>query len=133
MIQRDFGCQSLLFYSGPHLEEHIDKNLPRCTLQQVKNALLKIRNKTVYPDCPHWDKCKKVKYEVASKDTFEDSNGTFIVFRYETFEIENHKNYVSFGFVSMLGEIGGILGLTLGLSGVSITIMLRNLMCPPNH
>ena len=35
-------------------------------------------------------------------------------------EVEHHETYVNYDFQSLVGEVGGVLGLTLGLSGLSM-------------
>ena len=127
LIQNQLKCYSPLLYSGPHLDEFVDKTLPKCSLEQVQQALNQMNEKKSYENCPEWDKCQKVRYQIASKQTLL-VNGTYLWIAYEDTETEHHLNYVSYDVFNLVGEIGGYLGLTLGLSGASIISALRQFM-----
>ena len=49
-----------------------------------------------------------------------NKNVSLIGFMYEDPIVENHISYISYDIQSLLGEIGGTLGLTLGLSLSSV-------------
>ncbi len=129
MIQSELKCHSLLLNSSPHLTDFIDMTLPKCSIQQVQEALKKMDNQTISPDCQGLKKCEKVRYEITSKDV-HSSNKTFLFVQFEDTEVEKHLNYVSYDGFSLIGEIGGYLGLTLGFSGVSIILILGHYLCP---
>ena len=40
---------------------------------------------------------------------------------FDTPEVEKHRTFISYDFLSLIGEVGGILGLTLGASALSLT------------
>ena len=44
----------------------------------------------------------------------EDKNLVFVA--YSNPEVANYNTYISYDFLSLVGEVGGILGLTLGVS-----------------
>ena len=115
--------------SGPHLDEFIDKTLPQCSFEQIQKALKIISDNKNSSNCPRWKKCHKVRYEISLKNIVY-INGTRLWIKYEDTEVEHHLNYVSYDIFSLIGEIGGYLGLTLGFSGVSVTLALRKVMCP---
>ena len=125
MVQEKFKCQSLLFNSGPHLENNIDKTLPNCSLQQIREAFALMKEQNISLKCQDVAKCERVRYEIASKTPntvpWAREGGPMINLRYQDTEVEKHWNYVSYNIFNLIGEIGGYLGLTLGLSGVSIT------------
>ena len=66
---------------------------------------------------------------MASKTPIPE-NYTGFAFSYQDTEVEKHWNYVSYDEFNLIGEIGGYLGLTLGLSGVSVTLIMGKLFCP---
>ena len=39
---------------------------------------------------------------------------------YENPEVEYHNTYISYDLLSLIGEVGGILGLTLGASALTL-------------
>ena len=47
-------------------------------------------------------------------------NGTLIWVAFANPEVEHQNTYVSYNLISLLGEIGGILGLTLGASTLTL-------------
>ena len=47
-------------------------------------------------------------------------NKTVVLVRFETTQVEYQNTYISYGLISLIGEVGGILGLTLGVSGLTM-------------
>ena len=47
-------------------------------------------------------------------------NKTVVWIAFENPEVEYYNTYVSYGLISLIGEIGGILGLTLGASASTL-------------
>ena len=48
-------------------------------------------------------------------------NKTAIGIYFDSPEVEQHQTFISYDFLSLIGEVGGILGLTLGASAMSLT------------
>ena len=44
-----------------------------------------------------------------------------ILILFDSPEVEHYRTYISYDFLSLIGEVGGILGLTLGASALSLT------------
>ena len=51
-------------------------------------------------------------------------NKTVLFFAYKYPEIVHHNTYISYDLLTLIGEVGGLLGLTLGASGLSIIMAL---------
>ena len=51
-------------------------------------------------------------------------NKTVLYFAYKYPEIVHHNTYISYDLLTLIGEVGGLLGLTLGASGLSIIMSL---------
>ena len=47
-------------------------------------------------------------------------NKTLLYVVFENIEVEHHISYVSYGLISLISEIGGLLGLTLGASAMTL-------------
>jgi hypothetical protein len=57
------------------------------------------------------------------KNNWVGSN-TMIWISFANPEVEDHHTYVSYDLISLIGEIGGILGLTLGASTLTLFELL---------
>ena len=65
--------------------------------------------------------CENTRFP--SKETIERSwieNKTLVYITFENPEVEYRDSYVSYDLLSMVGEIGGLLGLTLGASVLTL-------------
>ena len=51
-------------------------------------------------------------------------NKTVLYFAYKYPEIVHFNTYISYDLLTLIGEVGGLLGLTLGASGLSIIMSL---------
>ena len=47
-----------------------------------------------------------------------------VYFAYKYPEVVHHHTYISYDLLTLIGEVGGLLGLTLGASGLSIIMSL---------
>ena len=135
MIQQDLRCQSQALYSGPHLRNHFDWTLPNCSLMETTKAIKILLNQSQSgSECQALPKCDRVKYVPSSiqkylKTNNETLNYTRVYIKYQELEVENHLIYISYEFVNLLGELGGILGLTLGFSGASLLAFAQKNVC----
>ena len=50
----------------------------------------------------------------------DGTNTSTLLVLYDNPEIEYHHTYVSYDLLTLVGELGGILGLTMGVSGMSV-------------
>ena len=48
------------------------------------------------------------------------TNKSLIFVTFENPEVEYHNTYISYDVISLIGEIGGILGVTLGASALTL-------------
>ena len=60
------------------------------------------------------------KVSLFDKQTTWVKNKTVVYFAYKYPEIVHHNTYISYDLLTLIGEVGGLLGLTLGASGLSI-------------
>ena len=65
--------------------------------------------------------CITTKYAYSKDDYGDLWNQTVIEISFQDMEVENHQTYLSYDFQSLIGEVGGTLGLTLGASAFSLT------------
>ena len=64
------------------------------------------------------------KVSLFDKQTTWVKNKTVVYFAYKYPEIVHHNTYISYDLLTLIGEVGGLLGLTLGASGLSIIMSL---------
>ena len=60
------------------------------------------------------------KVSLFDKQTTWVKNKTVVYFAYKYPEVVHHNTYISYDLLTLIGEVGGLLGLTLGASGLSI-------------
>ena len=129
MIQK-FNCKISFFNFGNHILEHLKKDylqigLPECDQKVVKNALSLFLN----PDqtsCIETSVCNKTKFSFTMQEfDLENESASFSI-GFQDPEIEHHHTLITFDLLSLFGEIGGVLGLTLGLSTMSLIQVLIN-------
>ena len=115
-IESKYGCDATFLFNASHLQI---SNLTQCpklvTLEILKEMLQSQENVS---DCQIRQACHQTKYTINVEKN--KSNTTFLGILYEDPVVEHHNAYRSYDGQSLLGEIGGTLGLTLGLSLSSI-------------
>ena len=115
MILDEFNCKLPILYFGHHLDDFISKETPDCEGNASKNAIDLLSNKK--SECTRLQICEKRRYTTSYKVVriFEENQSQVFV-AFENPEVEIHNTYVSYDLLSFIGEVGGILGLTLGAS-----------------
>ena len=131
-ISKKFGCRIPILYSGQHLDNSnlldvldldIPKKMSNCSDKITLEVLNFYLNKR--SNCSMTQTCRNVRY--ASSPNVEETwvkNKTLIYVFFASPEVEYHNSYISYGFYSFIGEIGGILGLTLGASAFTMSEFL---------
>ena len=80
--------------------------------------------------CSTESACKTTKY-LASLQEFDierERDMSSIKIAYEDQEVEHYTTFINYSFLSLISEIGGILGLTLGLSALSMMKFMENIL-----
>ena len=71
--------------------------------------------------CKNEAVCKTTKYSSSLQEfDYVNRNVSKVRIVYEDQEVEHHDTHISYGFQSLTSEIGGVLGLTLGASILSM-------------
>ena len=120
LILTNFNCQIPILYHGHHLDHIIAKDVPECSHEETKSAFDLISAKTT--KCTIQKTCNMTRYTSGYQiQEWGANNETGISIVFGTPEVERHNTYINYDLLSLVGEVGGILGLTLGLSGLSMT------------
>ena len=118
---RDYNC-SIPF---------IDKNskFQTCSREVVLNVSRTIKNfvsrqnhdenKDKFGECEFGKPCTDMIYSIADKDQLPNNNSKLeaqITIKYENMLVEIIRDSYSYPFISLFAEVGGVLGMLLGLS-----------------
>ena len=84
--------------------------------------------------CPSGSKCNRPIYNVRTEITHvENTNKAYVYIQLESPTVQNVFDSYAYDFQSLIGEVGGTLGLFLGLSTYSLveffTYFLERLFC----
>ena len=126
LILEEYHCAIPILYGGQHLDYFIHKEISNCSNNVTLEALERILNNK--GNCTLMQTCKNTRF--TAKHETQDSwieNKTVVWIVFENPEVEYHNTYISYGLISLIGEVGGILGLTLGASASTLleSIMQR--------
>ena len=125
LILEKFHCHIPILYSGQHLDDLIPKDMLNCSQDTIEEGLELILKKE--SKCKQTQTCKMTRfpstYAVEKNSSWVENYATIWIL-FANPEVQDHHTYVSYDLISLLGEIGGILGLTLGLSTLTLLELL---------
>ena len=127
LVLDQFSCHIPFLYFGPHLDHIITSKTPKCNKSVTMEAIDQLMNKRT--KCAKFETCTKIRYQTIHKPVNQESknkiNSIFVAFGNP--EVEYRNTYISYDLLSLIGELGGILGLTLGASAMAlIDLMFQN-------
>ena len=119
LVLNRFNCRIPILYNGQHLDDLILKDILNCSNEVTKEALELILNKE--SKCIRTQTCEMTRFTSIYKvQKSWVENKTLLYVAYENPEVELHHTYISYDLLSLIGELGGILGLTLGASVLTL-------------
>lgn len=123
-------CRVSFLNFGPHLEKFIPNYsmLPICQKQSIKESLDLYMNEK--EKCLGVKACESISYSafIRKKDYLRyDYNYTVLNVAYSSFQVEHYTTYVSYDIMNLTAELGGLMGMTLGLAFSSIGDLVANL------
>ena len=121
--EEKFKCRIPFLNFGPHFFDNTD--LPECKEGTIREILPLY--KLLGQSCNVSLSCLGQTYTITTRVHAKYSKFDVIDVQYHIPEVEWHHTYVSYDLLSLIAEIGGILGLTLGISGLSLTKEAFNL------
>ena len=119
-----YGCEIVMNRYGPHLEDLRETRLKLCDIsthtifvEEFKNLSRKYES-----ECPSRQPCQHVKYFITLFDKeIEDNSSSIIKIQLSDAIVEYGIEEISYDLQSLIGEVGGTLGLTIGLSFLAIS------------
>ena len=90
-----------------------------CSKEVVKEVIGHLRKSDV---CRTESVCNTTKYSASwlEFDITDPMLKEVLLLTYEDYEVEHHDTTINYGLQSLISEIGGVLGLTLGASILSL-------------
>ena len=126
-IIENFQCQLNFALDGLHLKSVRNDNagLPICTRNQALDIYRQVfQNSTLRHQCPKVQACSQISYSLNLMQYDRVDNRSKITMTFQDPIVESTIESISYDLQSLISEVGGVLGLTLGLSGVSLTKLL---------
>lgn len=141
MIADTYQCKlGYVYQRGPtyHLEKHVTgyTDLPICKRSVVKQILRSNITWETNDKCKIGSPCDRVKF---STFAYKHKNPSTFRVRFSDVEVEHYTTYISYTLPSLIGELGGYMGMFLGFSGVTLAFgmaewigqrLRRGLVCP---
>ena len=115
LVLDEYNCHLPALYYGQHLDNLITEEVSICSDEKAKKAINLISSKI--SNCTRAPTCKMTRFTYTVKEMepkVKDTNGVQI--KFSNPEVVNYYTYISYDLPSLIGEVGGILGLTLGVS-----------------
>ena len=126
-IIENFQCRLNFALDGLHLKSERNDNarLPICTRNQALDIYRQVfQNSTLRHQCPKVQACSQISYSLNLMQYDRVDNRSKITMTFQDPIVESTIESISYDLQSLISEVGGVLGLTLGLSGVSLTKLL---------
>ena len=117
LIIGKYQCLVPIYYSGHHMDTFFQSGLPICNNSVAKEILSTQFKKSCLLDSV----CETTKYSFFKQEYVTNkTNSTNIEISFQDIVVEHFESYISYTIQSVIGEVGGTLGLTLGASAFSI-------------
>lgn len=93
--------------------------LPPCNDSVTIESL----SRTFPSNCGEWETCERTEYEIIShEETYIETSGFSVGYKQD---IEDHQNsWISVDEQTLIGQVGGILGILFGWSGMTLVDMI---------
>ena len=120
VIFERFHCIVPILYTGPHLDDLISKEATNCS-HYVTLEALNFTFTGKESNCSMTQTCENVRFttKYTTEETWSENKSSVFVML-ENPEVQYHHSYISYDLFSLIGEIGGILGITLGASALTL-------------
>ena len=116
-ILEKFNCRIPILYSGQHLDDLIPKDTLNCSLDYITEGLDLILKKK--SKCKQIQTCNMTRF-TSTYAVLEKQKEQKITVAFINPEVEYFRTYISYDLISLVGEVGGIIGITLGASTLTL-------------
>ena len=121
-IASRYKCQVPIFYTGKHLDFY-NATLPTCNNSVIETILDKSEHEST---CLQSVPCKHTDYSIDGAfllKKVQDCSYSRFRLTYKQLYQENYNSYIAVELGDFIGEVGGILGITVGWSGTYLIEM----------
>ena len=127
-VQRDHQCYISFLgnKNGENEMKHCPNNVSLSMIKEIKNALKQKQYKTCLDKKP----CKAVDFTLGYDYFSPNSHNpyTTLSFYFKDFIVEEVKDSYVYSFISIFSEIGGSLGILVGLSCMTIVEFIMDIL-----
>ncbi len=125
IVWEKYGCANPLYWANANLiwSKQWDKFCNGTVLRLIEfsDDLDPEWTKKTRHECVSMQACHQDKYSLSvEQQKLDFLEETIVVFSFNEMVVEYAEDVMSYDFFSFIGECGGILGLTLGMSGLSL-------------
>lgn len=135
-IAEEFNCRLSFLQGSNHLQKFIPgfSELPFCN-PEIIGKVLNMSCTECDEQCNNTKACSSTLYRVKQTpieiswipDDLLRNNTTLLAFEFSSFQVEHYISYISYDFLSLVAELGGLMGMTLGIAFSSIGDLMANL------
>ena len=118
LVLDKFNCQIPILYHGQHLNNFVSQEIMNCS-NEVTHQALNLLDET--KRCNFTETCKNTRFTTKFTTIPTLYNKTSIVITFDIPEVEHHNTYISYDLLMLIGEVGGLLGLTIGASALTLS------------
>ena len=111
-----YQCDTSFLSNGSFLDDLRQPNIPFCNISVLMDVLCKDRS----AECVSAEPCYYETYKAHFIHEANTQNASQIKLKYERMMVDHVKEYISYDGQSLFSEIGGTMGLCLGISGRSL-------------
>ena len=116
LVLDKFNCKIPFLYHGQHLNEFLPQDTMNCSNGVTYQALNLILDKT--SQCNFTQTCQNTRFTAKYVTQPTWGNKSYITVFFDNPEVMYYHTYISYDFLSLVGEVGGLLGLTMGASAL---------------
>ena len=111
-----YQCDLSFLNNGSFVDDLRQPNLPFCNISALMDVVFKERTS----ECVSAEPCYYETYKAQFIHEANTQNASQIKLKYERMIMDHVKEYISYDGQSLFSEIGGAMGLCLGVSGLSL-------------
>ena len=115
-IAEDYNCQIPIFFSGKHMENKAILSLPTCN-NSVTLEMVTFSDKSL--KCQRSVPCEHTDYTLEGAYWSYQGNPKLTLTQIQE-HFESYQSSITVDTQTLIGQVGGILGITLGWSGMSL-------------